>query len=140
MNKYANQELLPPAAEGPTSPAGWLDWLLDPLPGRLVLPATGLLIMVLDWLLFSNEAITLGLATPIAALVGFLAGGLGTYHLQRHYGRDPNWKAWLKGLAAGCLVGVPFPVVGTVVGGWILAISGLTVAKDRLLKEGLKRR
>lgn len=140
MNKNPTQELLPPVAEGPANLRGWLDWLTDPLPKRFMLPATGLLIMGLDWLLFSEEAATLGLAIPMTSVVGFLAGSLGVYHLQRKFGLDSRPAAWLKGLVAGVLVGIPFPLAGTIAGAWILTTSGLLGLKDRLWKERLFRR
>jgi hypothetical protein len=133
--KNATQELLPPASAGPTKGEGWLDWLTDPLPNRFLLPATGLVILGLDWLLFSSEAATLGLAVPATSLVGFLAGSFGAYQLQRRYGRDSRSLASLKALLAGILVGVPFPLFGTIVGGWIVAQSGLVSLRDRLLRR-----
>ena len=140
MNKYASQELLPPASEGPTGPAGWLEWLTDPLPQRFLLPATGLLMLGLDWLLFSKEVATLGLATPVTAVLGFFAGSIGAYHLQRRYGLNSRPVAALKALLAGFFVGIPFPLAGTIVGAWILATSGLQGVKSRLLKERLFRK
>jgi hypothetical protein len=105
-----------------------------------MLPATGLLVMGLDWLLFSKEAASLGLAVPLTSVVGFLAGTLGTYHLQRKYGLDTRPAAWLKSLFAGVLVGVPFPLAGTLAGAWILANSGLAGLKSRLWKDRFMRR
>lgn len=134
------QVLLPPVSERPTSAPGLLDWLTDPLPKRFMLPATGLLIMGLDWLLFSEEAATFGVAIPFTSLVGFLAGTLGVFHLQSRYTRDSRPIAWLKGLVAGVLVGAPFPIVGTLAGAWILANSGVLAIKDRLWKERFSRR
>jgi hypothetical protein len=131
----AKQELLPPIGDMPTGMSGWFDWLTSPVPKRFMLPATGLLIMGLDWLFFSEEAATLGLAIPMTATVGFLAGSLGTYHLQRKYGLDTKPAALLKSIAAGILVGIPFPLAGTFVGAWILATSGLLGLKDKLWRE-----
>src|SRR5215204_4222943 len=135
MNAMPKQELLPPLSENPTGLSGWFDWLTDPLPKRFMLPATGLLIMGLDWLLFSEEAASFGLLIPFTSLVGFLAGSIGAYHLQTRYGLDSKPAAWLKGLLAGFLVGIPFPLAGTIVGGAILAASGLAGLRWRLLKS-----
>ena len=55
MTKKTIQELLPPLSSGDHGEPGPFDWLLDPLPKRFMIPATGLLIMGLDWLLFSEE-------------------------------------------------------------------------------------
>src|SRR4029077_4664280 len=113
MNEKPYQELLPPVARGPEQLSGWFDWLTDPLPKRFMLPATGLLIMGLDWLLFSEEAASFGVLIPFTSLVGFVAGGIGTYLLQTRHGRDSKLVAGLKGLLAGILVGIPLPLAGT---------------------------
>lgn len=91
-------------------------------------PASGVLILGLDWLLFSENAITLGLSTLFNVAIGFGVAGLGTGIIQRVYHGDGWGKATLKGLLAGIAVGLPLPIVGTAVGGGILALSGL----DRL--------
>jgi hypothetical protein len=83
MNKPDLQEFLPPLRSGPDGESSWFDWLTDPLPKRFMLPATGLLIMGLDWVLFSEEAASFGLLIPFTSPVGFLAGTIGTYLLQR---------------------------------------------------------
>jgi hypothetical protein len=88
-------------------------------------PASGALILGLDWLLFADTVATLGLATLPAILVGFGGAGVGTGLLQRRYGGDSWGAAVGKGLLAGAVVGVPLPIAGTVVGGGIIALSGL---------------
>jgi hypothetical protein len=82
----------------------------------------------------------LGLAIPLTSLTGFIAGGLGTYYLQRKYGLDSQPTAWLKSLLAGFLVGIPLPLGGTLLGAWILTTSGVMSLKDRLWKERFGRR
>jgi hypothetical protein len=136
-DKFANQELLPPIGEGPDTLNGWVSWLLDPLPQRFMLPATGLLVLGLDWFLFSGEAATLGMAAPLTAVGGFLAGTIGTYMLQRRFGLDRRPVALAKALLAGLFVGVPFPMAGTLAGAWVLATSGLASVKSRFLKNPL---
>jgi hypothetical protein len=140
MNKKPVQELLPPLHSGPTDEPSWFDWLTDPMPKRFMLPATGLLIMGLDWLLFSEEAASFGVLIPLTSVVGFLAGAVGTYLLQRRHGLDSKPVACLKGLLAGILVGIPFPLAGTMAGGFILASSGLAGLRWRLLKSRFARR
>jgi hypothetical protein len=83
------------------------------------------LILGLDWLLFSENAITLGASTLLVVVVGFVGAGLGTAVIQRVYGADSFGVATLKALLAGITVGIPLPVAGTAVGGGILALSGL---------------
>lgn len=140
MNKKSVQELLPPVDRGPENPVGWFDWLTDPLPKRFMLPASGLLIMGLDWLLFSEEAATFGVAIPLTSLAGFVAGSIGTYLLQTRYGLDSRPAACLKSLLAGILVGIPFPLAGTLAGALILANSGLAGLRWRLLNARFSRR
>ncbi|HEX5471147.1 MAG TPA: hypothetical protein VFW73_04640 [Lacipirellulaceae bacterium] len=137
MNKTTRQELLSPEHFGFEHFSGWFDWLIDPLPKRFMLPATGLWIMGLDWFLFSEEAASFGLAIPFTSVVGFLAGGIGTYYLQTRHGLDSPPVAMLKALAAGILVGVPFPLAGTLAGAWILANSGIASVKSRILSARL---
>jgi hypothetical protein len=139
-NKFANQELLPPISEEPNNFAGWFRWLFDPMPQRFMLPATGLLMLGLDWFLFSGEAATVGLAAPATAFFGFLAGSLGAYQLQRRFGLDSRPAALAKSLLAGLFVGVPFPMAGTIVGAWVLATSGLASLKSRFINKQLFRK
>ncbi len=139
-NTFSKQELLPAASEEPSGPSGLFHWLIDPLPQRFLLPATGLLILGLDWLLFPKEVATAGLATPVTSLVGFLAGSFGVFHLQRRYALNTRTAALFKAVLAGFLVGLPFPLAGTLVGGWVLATSGLAGLKSRLLKQRMFRR
>ncbi len=134
-DKFATQELLPPASDGPAGLSDWINWFVDPLPNRFMLPATGLLVLGLDWFLFSGEAATVGMAAPVTAIVGFLAGSLGAYHLQRRYALNSHPVALAKALLAGLFVGVPFPMAGTLVGAWVLASSGLAGLKTRFLKR-----
>lgn len=138
MTKPATQELLPPergASSRSTGSANPLRWLIEPLQDRMLLPLAGLWILGLDWILFPPEGATLTLATPIASVLGFLAGAVGVYQMQRRFAGDNQRYAVLKGLLAGIIVGLPFPLAGTIVGGWILATSGLIRLRDRLLRK-----
>jgi hypothetical protein len=132
MNPTANQELLiQPSTRSPNE-SSLLEWLLGPAAGRFFLPVSGLWILALDWLLFSQDTLTLGLSTPLTSLLGFLAGAIGTYNFQRNYASDDGPRAGWKAFLAGLVVSVPFPLAGTVVGAWIVARSGLAGLKDRI--------
>jgi hypothetical protein len=102
---------------------------------RFLHPASGVLILGLDWLLFSGSVFSLGLSTPALAALGFAVGAVGTGLLQGRYGGDGRWKSTLKGLLGGLAVGIPLPIAGTAVGGAILALSGL----DRLTGGGTRQ-
>lgn len=140
MPQQVVQELLPPISVGPDTLSGLFDWLTNPMPRRFMLPATGLAIMGLDWLLFSEEAASFGVLIPFTSIVGFLAGSICTYHLQTRYAFDKKPVALLKSFFAGVLVGMPLPLAGTLAGAWILASSGLTDIRTRLFDDIFKRR
>lgn len=95
-------------------------------------PASGALILALDWLLFSGNTLSVGLGTPMLVSIGFILGTLGVTLVQRHYAHESMGKSVLKGLLGGLTVGVPLPVAGTAVGGLVLTLSGLNQWKKRL--------
>lgn len=97
-----------------------------------MLPATGAWILALDWLLFSSNVLSAWLATPVAAVAGFVLGSAGTYLAQRRGANDSALRASLKAVLAGIAVGVPWPIGGTLVGGWVLLTSGLGDARKEL--------
>ena len=98
-----------------------------------MLPATGAWILALDWLLFSSNVLSAWLATPVAMAAGFVLGGAGAYLLQNRRANDAPWRAALKAVLAGVVVGVPWPIGGTLVGGWVLLSSGLGDARDEIM-------
>ena len=108
-------------------------WLFHPKQKRFLLPATGVWILALDWLLFSSNALTALTATPVVIAVGFVLGSIGAYLIQRRGAKDAQWKAALKAVLAGLVVGLPLPVGGTIIGGWVLLFSGLGNAKKEIL-------
>jgi hypothetical protein len=99
-----------------------LRWLIEPT--QTLLPLTGLWILAWDWLLFSTSVMSLGRAVPMAMVIGFVVGGAGTLYFQRRFAGDVRWKAALKALVAGIFVGAPWPLAGTLLGGWVLLASG----------------
>ena len=107
-------------------------WLFNPSKRRFILPATGLWILVLDWLLFSTNVVSAWLATPAIMLIGFALGSTGTFFVQRRAADDALWIAALKSLLAGSVVGLPWPIGGTLVGGWVLLTSGLADARKEI--------
>lgn len=98
----------------------------------LLHPFSGALILGLDWVLFSGTLATGGAGLWASSAAGFVLGGLGTAIVQRRLARDSVRMSVFKGVVAGVVVGAPFPVAGTVVGGLILGISGLDKLKHVL--------
>lgn len=111
---------------------GITGWLFAPKQKRFLLPATGLWILLLDWLLFSANVLSAWLATPVVVVLGFVLGGVGAFLAQKRAANDKPWSALFKAFLAGVVVGVPWPLGGTLVGGWVLMSSGLADARKEL--------
>jgi hypothetical protein len=90
-------------------------------------------ILVLDWLLFSSNVLSAWLATPAVMVLGFVLGSGGAFLAQRKAANDALWRATLKALLAGIVVGLPWPIGGTLVGGWVLLTSGLADARKEIM-------
>jgi len=112
---------------------GLLRWLFNPKQRRFILPATGMWVLVLDWLLFSSNVLSAWLATPAVMVLGFVLGSGGAFLAQRKAANDALWSATLKALLAGIVVGLPWPIGGTLVGGWVLLTSGLADARKEIM-------
>lgn len=95
-------------------------------------PATGILILVADWFFFSGTVVTGGALVAHAMLFGFVVGFVGATYIQFFLAKERWQRAVLKGLLAGGLVGFPIPVGGTLIGGLILAFSGLDQLRQQL--------
>ena len=91
-------------------------------------PIGATLVLALDWALFGTNALSLGLATPAVAGIGFTTGLVGVSLIQRGIA-DESWtKSLAKGFCAGIAVGIPTPIVGTAAGGLLLGWAGLSKA------------
>ena len=114
---------------------GLMNWLFNPKQRRFILPATGAWILVLDWLLFSSNVLSASLATPVAMLLGFVLGSVGAFLAQRRAANESLWSAAAKAILAGIVVGLPWPIGGTLIGGWVLLTSGLADARKEILRK-----
>ena len=112
-----------------------MNWLFNPKQRRFILPATGAWILVLDWLLFSSNVLSASLATPVAMLLGFVLGSVGAFLAQRRAANESLWSAAAKAILAGIVVGLPWPIGGTLIGGWVLLTSGLADARKEILRK-----
>jgi hypothetical protein len=112
----------------PTAPAARKSrfrWLIAPEKKGFLLPLTGFWILGMDWILFSEELLSFGLAIPLLVVIGFILGSIGTFIFQKRFAGDTAFMAGLKAILAGLVVGVPWPMTGTVVGAWILFLAGI---------------
>ena len=133
MTESRNENSEPQERAPSRRSGGLVRWLFNPKQRRFILPATGLWILVLDWLLFSSSVLSAWLATPVVMVLGFVLGSVGTFLAQRKAANDASWSAALKALLAGVVVGLPWPIGGTLVGGWVLLTSGLADARKEIM-------
>ena len=106
--------------------------------GNFLHPWSGVVILGLDWILFSGNLFAPGVAMLLNVLIGFLVGGVGTVFCQRRFGHDSRAGSLIKGILGGILVGIPYPIVGTVAGAAILTLSGLGAMKDKALADAAR--
>jgi hypothetical protein len=88
-------------------------------------PLTGLAILGLDWLLFGGELLSGFLLEPLLSPLGALAGFMSAFLIERRYAGRSLGRSLLAALFAAAVVGVPWPVSGTLIGLAVLMLSGL---------------
>lgn len=88
-------------------------------------PLTGLAMLGLDWVLFGSELLSGFVLEPLLVPLGALAGFVTTFLVERSYAKRPVGRSILAALFGAFVVGVPWPVTGTLVGLAVLALSGL---------------
>ena len=86
---------------------------------------SGAWIFLIDNFFFGVTAMTGGLAAPLSCGLAFLTGGVGVFLIQKLINKDSFGQAFVRGLMAGVLAGIPISIAGTVYGGWVLAMSGM---------------
>lgn len=106
-------------------------------------PASGVVILGLDWLAFGTDFFTGMLAVPVICVLSFLVSFALVYAVQIKWAKDTIPAALGKSFMGAFLVGLPFPITGTLLGAAILALSGLphhpVDAVRRLAERGAVR-
>ena len=88
-------------------------------------PASGVVILALDWLAFGTDFFTGFLALPVVCVLSFIVSFALLFVIQRKWTTDPLPTALGKAFLGAFMVGLPFPITGTLLGAAILALSGL---------------
>lgn len=88
-------------------------------------PASGVVILGLDWLAFGTDALTGFLALPEMCVLAFMASFAPVLAIQLKWSKDATPAAIGKAFIGAFLVGLPTPITGTILGAAILALSGL---------------
>jgi hypothetical protein len=88
-------------------------------------PASGVVILGIDWLAFGTDLVTDFLALPELCVLSFLISFVLVFAIQLKWTKDALPAAIGKAFLGAFLVGLPFPITGTLLGAAILALSGL---------------
>ena len=88
-------------------------------------PASGVVILGLDWLIFGTDLFTGFMAVPAMCVLGFLISFALVLAIQLKWSKDKLSSALGKSFMGAFLVGLPFPITGTLLGAAILALAGL---------------
>ena len=88
-------------------------------------PASGAAILAMDWACFGLEWELGPVSMAVMSAVAFVATYAVVWRVQSKLRGDPSRLAHAKAFAGALAAAVPFPVTGTIVGGTILALSGL---------------
>jgi len=93
--------------------------------------------ILLDWLWFSIELpetlSVVGLAALLPTVLAVGVIGFGTVTMVQHFLAKDDWgSAAAKGLVMGIAAGVPYPVVGTIIGTPLLVWAGIHEASKLL--------
>ena len=88
-------------------------------------PASGVAILMLDWIAFGTDFFTGMVALPVVCVLSFLVSFVIVYIIQKKWTKDQTAAALGKAFIGAFLVGLPFAITGTLLGAAILALSGL---------------
>jgi hypothetical protein len=120
-------DVLPPVPKDSPLPPPPLDDHKIPFAGLRTFyhPASGVIILGLDWLAFGTDFLTGFLALPVICVLSFLVSFALIFAVQLKWTKDTIPNALGKAFLGAFMVGLPFPITGTLLGAAILALSGL---------------
>ena len=88
-------------------------------------PLSGAVILAIDWAFFGLEWELGPVTIVLSSLAAFASSYAIVRRVQERWGGDEPRRAHVKALLGAAAAGVPFAIGGTVLGGLILALSGL---------------
>ena len=88
-------------------------------------PASGVVILGIDLLVFGPEMLSGFLDTPIMCVLAFLITLPLVFLIQLKWSRDTGAGAFGKAFLGAFLAGLPFSIAGTMLGAAVLALAGL---------------
>ncbi len=93
--------------------------------GTFYHPASGVVILGVDLLVFGPEMLSGFLDTPIMCVLAFVATLPLVFLIQLNWSRDSIASAFGKAFLGAFLAGLPFSITGTMFGAAVLMLSGL---------------
>jgi hypothetical protein len=88
-------------------------------------PASGVVILGIDILIFGPEFFSGFLALPVMCALAFMITFPLVFLIQKRWGGDTGAPAMGKAFLGAFMAGLPFSIAGTIYGAAILALSGL---------------
>jgi hypothetical protein len=88
-------------------------------------PASGVVILGIDVLVFGPEMLSGFLDTPVMCALAFMATFPLVYLIQWKWAKDNAATAFGKAFLGAFLAGLPFSIAGTMLGAAVIALSGL---------------
>jgi len=88
-------------------------------------PASGVVVLGLDWFFFGTDLLTEFLALPLMCVISFLVTFPLVMAIQRKWSKNTLPVSMGKAFIGAFMVALPFPITGTLLGAAILALSGL---------------
>jgi hypothetical protein len=88
-------------------------------------PASGVVILGIDVLVFGPEMLSGFLDTPVMCAIAFLTTLPLVWIIQSKWSKDTGATAFGKAFLGAFLAGLPFSIAGTMLGAAVLALSGL---------------
>ena len=98
-------------------------------------PASGVVILGIDVLVFGPEMMSGFLDTPVMCVLAFMATFPLVYLIQWKWGKDTMSAAFGKAFLGAFLAGLPFSIAGTMLGAAVIALSGLPSHPIEMIKK-----
>jgi len=98
-------------------------------------PASGVVILGIDVLVFGPEMLSGFLDLPIMCVLAFMTTLPLVYVIQRRWSKDERSNAFGKAFLGAFLAGLPFSIAGTMLGAAVLALSGLPAHPVEMVKR-----
>jgi len=98
-------------------------------------PASGVVILGIDVLVFGPEMLSGFLDTPVMCVLAFCTTLPLVWVIQSKWSKDTMSTAFGKAFLGAFLAGLPFSIAGTMLGAAVLALSGLPAHPVEMIKK-----